>query len=215
MAGRRLVEGQLPPIESEMERCGALLVGAVVGFPAAVLTGRLSGGDPLRTEALGVVFLTAGLALWLDVSFLLAGMTAGAIIVNRARHHLRAFHELEHLEWPFMVLFFVLAGAAFEPEHVTRLGLIGLGYLALRIIARLVGGWVGAIWGGAPVAERPWYGVALLPQAGVAVGMALVAADEFPEFAEAILSLTIASTVIFEIIGPIGTIWAARRVGRG
>ncbi len=199
-------------LEAVREIGGAALVGAAVGFPAAYLTGRLSGGDPLRTEALGVVFLTAGLALWLDVSFLLAGMTAGTIVVNFARHHTRAFHEIENMEWPFMVLFFVLAGAAFEPEHVTRLGLIGVAYLGFRVLARLAGGWVGAIWGRAPVPERPWYGIALLPQAGVAVGMALVAAEEFPDLAETILSLTIASTVIFEIIGPIGTIWAASRV---
>ena len=54
----------------------------------------------MQTEALGIVFLTAGLSLWLDVSFLIAGMTAGAIIVNLARHHARAFHEIEHIQWP-------------------------------------------------------------------------------------------------------------------
>lgn len=75
-------------------------LGAAIGLPAAYLTGRLSKGEPLQTEALGIVFLTAGLALWLDVSFLIAGMTAGAIIVNLARHHARAFHEIEHIQWP-------------------------------------------------------------------------------------------------------------------
>ena len=57
------------------------------------------------------------------------------------------------------------------------------------------------------------YGPALLPQAGVAVGMALVAAQELPTSGEMILILTIGSTVIFEFIGPLGTLWALRRAG--
>lgn len=191
---------------------GALALGVAVGLPGAALTGRLSGGDPLRTEALGLVFLTAGLALWLEVSFLLAGMTAGAIIVNLARHHARAFHEIEHIEWPFMILFFILAGATLEPDHVAQMGALGAGYVALRILARLVGGEVGARIGRTPPWERPWYGVALLPQAGVAVGMALVAGEAFPEVGDTILTITVGTTVLFELIGPPATAWAVRRV---
>ncbi len=201
-------------VEAGREIGGAILVGALVGFPGAALTGRLSGGDPLRTEALGLVFLTAGLSLWLEVSFLLAGMTAGTIIVNRARHHTRAFHEIEHIEWPFMILFFILAGAALEPDHLADLGMIGAAFVVLRIASRLLGGAIGARIGGAPETERRWYGVALLPQAGVAVGMALVAAEEFPELADTVLTLTIGATVLFEIIGPVATIWAVGRVKR-
>jgi hypothetical protein len=61
--------------------------------------------------------------------------------------------------------------------------------------------------------ERRWFGAALLPQAGVAVGMALVAAREFPEAGEMILTLTIGTTVVFELVGPLATLWAIRRVG--
>jgi Kef-type K+ transport system membrane component KefB len=199
-------------VDAGREIGGALLVGALVGFPAAVLTGRLADGDPLRTEALGVVFLTAGLALWLDVSFLLAGMTAGTIIANRARHHTRAFHEIEHIEWPFMILFFILAGAALEPARLADLGVIGGAYVVLRIVARLIGGAIGARVGRTPATDRRWYGIALLPQAGVAVGMALVAAEGFPALADTILTLAIGSTVLFEIVGPVGTIWAVGRI---
>ena len=217
VAAGGLVEGAFSAhmlVEAGREIGGAILIGAAVGFPAALLTGRLSGGDPLRTEALGVVFLTAGLALWLEVSFLLAGMVAGMIIVNRARHHTRAFHEIEHIEWPFMILFFILAGAEFAPSHLAELGLFGAAYLALRTLARIIGGALGARIGRAPEIERPWYGIALLPQAGVAVGMALVAAEAFPEHGPAILTLTIGATVFFEIVGPIATIWAVDRVRR-
>ncbi|REC58742.1 cation:proton antiporter [Rhodosalinus sediminis] len=193
---------------------GALALGLALGWPAAMLTGRLSPGEPLQTEALGLVFLTAGLAIWLEVSFLLAGMTVGAVIVNRARHHERAFHEIEHIQWPFMVLFFVLAGASLDPGKLAALGGLGAAYAALRVGARMLGGWLGARLAGAPRRERWLYGPALLPQAGVAVGMALVAAQEFPDRAETILTLTIGTTVLFELIGPAATIWAVRRAGR-
>lgn len=194
---------------------GALLLGAVIGLPAAYLTGRLKPGEPLMAEALGIVFLTAGLAVWAEVSFLLAGMAAGAVVANVARHHDRAFHEVEHIQWPFMILFFILAGASLKPDLLGEAGLIGAAYLVLRTLSRIAGGWVGGLVGGAPPPYRRWYGAALLPQAGVAVGMALVAARAFPEASDLILNLTIATTVVFELTGPAVTMWAVRRAQGG
>ena len=193
---------------------GAILLGLVIGVPATFLTGRLSAGEPLQTEALGVVFLTAGLSVLFGVSYLISGMTAGAVIANFARHHRQAFHEIEHIQWPFMVLFFLLAGAALELGAMAEIGVIGAVYIVLRVAARLLGGWAGAVIGGAPIDQRPWFGVALLPQAGVAVGMALVAGEAFPEWAGLIMTLTIGTTVVFELLGPPATAYALRRVGR-
>ena len=217
VAGAHLIAGgglALAPLaHAAADLGGALALGLVIGLPAAALTGRLREGEPQQTEALGLVFLTAGLALWLDVSFLLAGMTAGVVIVRRARHHARAFHEIENLQWPFMLLFFLLAGATLDLAALWQVGGIGLAYAGLRVVARGLGGWAGATLGGVPRAMRPWFGVALLPQAGVAVGMALVAAREFPGAAETILTVTIGTTVLFELIGPAATLHAARRAG--
>ncbi|NNE82112.1 MAG: cation:proton antiporter, partial [Silicimonas sp.] len=190
---------------------GAILLGVMIGLPGAFLTGHIGGGEPLEVEALALVFLTAGLALWAEVSFLIAGMTAGAVIVNMAAHHDRAFHEIEHIQWPFMVLFFLLAGALLHMDALRAVGLIGLAYMALRVVARIAGGWVGARIGDAPVQERSLYGIALLPQAGVAVGMALIAASALPDYADQIIALTIGTTIAFELVGPVLTLWAVRR----
>jgi len=191
---------------------GALVLGALIGVPAAYLTGRLAPGEPQLTEALGLVFLTAGLAIWAEVSFLLAGMTAGAVVANMARHHDRAFHEIEHIQWPFMILFFVLAGASLELGVMAEVGMISAAYVVLRILSRVLGGWLGGAVAGAPASQRPWFGAALLPQAGVAVGMALVAGQQFPAHRELILSLTIGTTAVFELLGPAMTLLAVRRV---
>ncbi|MTJ03876.1 MAG: cation:proton antiporter [Sediminimonas qiaohouensis] len=197
--------------EAAWELGGAVVLGLLIGWPAAKLTGRVRPGEPLRIEALGIVFVTAGLAKWLDVSFLLCGMVVGMVIVNRARHHDRAFHEIEDIQWPFLLLFFILAGASLDAGALMELGGIGVAYLVLRIVGRIIGGWLGGLVSGASAAERPWFGVAMLPQAGVAVGMALVATQEFPAHSDTILTLTIATTVIFEAIGPMATYWALRR----
>jgi Kef-type K+ transport system membrane component KefB len=166
----------------------------------------------MLTEAIGVVFITAGVSIWLEVSFLVAGMTAGAVIANLAQHHERAFHEIEHIEWPFILLFFLLAGASLELDALHALGWLTAAYVGLRIVSRLVAGEIGARLGRVPRVERHAYGPALLPQAGVAVGMALVAAEAIPDWGPTIMTLTVAATVIFEIIGPPCTYWALRYV---
>ena len=196
------------------EICGAAALGIIIGFPAAYLTGRIKAGDPLRTEALGIVFLTAGLSIWLHVSFLIAGMTAGAIIVNFAQHHERAFHEIEEFQWPFMVLFFILAGASLEGAQIWELGLLGVSFVVLRAVSRVIGAVVGASLVRIPPGNGAMYGMALMPQAGVAIGMALIASAAFPDIGGHILSVTIASTVFFEIFGPLATIWAVRAMAK-
>jgi Kef-type K+ transport system membrane component KefB len=184
---------------------GALLLGIGIGWPAAYLTGRLKPGRPMLTEGLGLVFVCGGLAMWLGVSFLIAAMMMGAVIRSLAEHHEHAFHEIENVEWPFMVIFFVLAGASLEIDAVLSIGLLGMVYIIARIAGKIVGAQFGARIGGANASIQHWMGLALLPQAGVAIGMGLVAAVRFPEYRQIILPLVISTTVIFELFGPMST----------
>ncbi|HSR72693.1 MAG TPA: cation:proton antiporter [Kiloniellales bacterium] len=194
---------------------GALLVGVVLGLPAAYLTGRIEPGEPTQTEALGVVFLCGGLALYLEVSFLLAAMLVGAIVVNLAQHHNRPFREIRHIEWPFMVLFFVLAGASLHLDEILEIGAVGAAYIGLRVAGLVAGAWLGGLLGKAEALHRRWIGLAITPQAGVALGMALVASSRFPELGDRILAIVIGTTVVFELAGPVLTRLALLRVGEG
>lgn len=203
--------GSLYLLEASYDIGGALLLGVAIGLPAAYLTGRLNPGEPMLTEALGLVFICGGLALWLKVSFLIAAMTMGAMIANLAKHHEYPFHEIENVEWPFMVMFFLLAGASLELSSLVDIGLIGGLYLLARAIGKLAGAWFGATVSKSDNKTRRWMGFALLPQAGVAIGMALLAAHEYPQYQQIILSIVIGTTVIFEVIGPICTRIALRR----
>ena len=190
---------------------GSILLGAAAGVLGGWLSGRLAPGQPLQIEALALVFTLTGAALALDLSYLITTMVAGAVLVNTAHHHDRAFHEIEHIKWPFMVLFFVLAGATLDLGAVAALGLLGAAFVSLRIVARVLGGWAGAQLGGTAPAHAMLYGPALLPQAGVAVGTALIAAETFPQWADIIMPLTLGATVVFELLGPPLALWAIKR----
>lgn len=197
------------------ELLGAVLLGLVIGLPAAYLTGRVKPGKPVLSEALGIVFLCGGLAMWLDVSYLVASIVMGAVITNLARHHDYPFHAIEGIESLFMVVFFVLAGASLEIDALTAVGAIGVVYILCRALGKYLGAWIGGMLSRADSSNRNWIGVALLPQAGVAIGMALVASNRFPEYRQVMLPVVIASTVIFEIVGPVFTRFAIRRTPDG
>ena len=192
---------------------GALGLGAVLGVAAGLLTQRIQEGEPTLLEAAGIVLLTSGLAGVLEVSFILAAMVLGTVMTNVARHHDRAFYEIEHLEWPFMVLFFVLAGASLHLDALADAGLYGAAYIALRLVGKVLGAALGATLSGAEGSVRRWTGLALMPQAGVALGMALIVEQRFPEVGATLLPLVIGSTVVFELLGPVCTGFALRRAG--
>jgi len=140
-------------------------------------------------------------------------MALGSVVANLARHHARPFHAIEGIEWPFMILFFVLAGASLHAEALYQIGLVGAAYILLRIIGRLFGSWAGGAISHAEPPMRRWMGVALMPQAGVALGMALVVIQRRPDLGEIILPVVITSTVLFEVIGPVLTRSALVHVG--
>lgn len=193
---------------------GAVALGVALGVPMAYATGRVRRGEPTLAEALGLMFLCGGIALWLDVSYLLAAMVMGAAVANLARHHERPFHAIEGIEWPFMILFFILSGASLRVESLLEIGLIGFVYIALRAAGRLAGAWIGATASGGSEGMKRWMGVALMPQAGVALGMALLASQRMPEVKEVIMPVVIATTVFFEIIGPVLTKMALNRADK-
>jgi Kef-type K+ transport system membrane component KefB len=192
---------------------GALVLGVLLGLPAAYLTGRIEPGEPTLIEAVGVVFICGGLAIWINVSYLIAAMVLGTVVVNLAQHHMRPFHAIENIEWPFMVLFFVLAGASLSFAELNSTGrIIGI-YIAARVIGKALGGWIGGTTAKTDRLTRQWIGVALMPQAGVALGMALVASSRLPQFKETLLPVVVASSVFFELFGPVLTRFSLRQVG--
>ncbi len=199
--------------DAAIEIGGAIGLGIAIGVPAGLLTGRIKPGEATLLEGLGIVLLSVGLATWLGLSPLLLAVVTGITVANLAKHHTRTFREIENIEWPFLVLFFVLAGASLETESLENIGWIGAGYVLLRTAGKLLGAYVGGRLFHFPETTNRWLGMALLPHAGVALGLALIAAEQFPEFGEDILSVTVVATVVFELIGPLATRLAVTRAG--
>lgn len=192
---------------------GSVLLGLALGAPMAYLTGRVKPGEPTLVEALGLVFVCGGLADYFNVSFLLSAMVLGSTVSNLAVHHERPFHAIEDIEWPFMILFFILTGASLDFGVASGVFGLTLAYIVLRILGRAFSGWPGGTIANSTIPTRQWIGIALLPQAGVASGMALLAGQSFPQWQQTLLSVTVLSTIVFEVIGPIQTRWCLAKVG--
>jgi Kef-type K+ transport system membrane component KefB len=196
-----------------VELFGAVVLGVGIGVPSALLTGRIKPGEPTLVEALGVVFLCGGLASYFHVSFLLTAMVLGATVSNVAKHHEQPFHEIEDIEWPFMILFFILTGASLHFDELDAIIPLAFLYIILRTFGRWVGSWPGAQLTDCESHVGRWMGLSLLPQAGIANGMALLASAAIPEFRSTLLPVTIIATIFFELVGPIATRFVLRRVG--
>ncbi len=192
-------------ITAVWELVGAVILGLVLGFPMAYMSSRLPAGKTLLLEVLGMVLLCGGLAMYLEVSYLLSAMVLGMVVANFAEHQERSFYEVEEIEWPFMILFFVLTGASLQLDSLSSIWSLVLAFVVLRTLARALGAIPGAKLANAPTSVKHWIGLCLLPQAGVAVGMALIAATEFPDIADTIIQVVVVATIVFELIGPIVT----------
>ncbi len=192
---------------------GGIALGASLGVVMAWVSGRAQPGELTLIETAGFVLLGGGLATALGVSYLLTAIALGATVANRAKHHERPFHAIEGISQPFLIVFFLLAGFEFDPSGLATFGLIGGVYVVARTAGKLLGSKFAARSDGTPPAVRSYVGWCLLPQAGVALGLGLVAAERFPEHGPRLLSVLVGTTFVFEVLGPIATKIALKRAG--
>ena len=212
LIGNGDTHGPTAMLHGVMEVGGSVLLGIVLGLPMAWLTGRLRPGEPMLLESAGFVFVAAGLAGWLGLSYLLTCMTLGVVVANFARHHVRPFRSIDGISEPFLALFFFMAGYQLDWLALPTLGALGVAYVLARVAGRFAGGYLGSVLAGSAPDTRSRIGACLMPQAGVALGLALVATERLPELGY-ILPLVIGATVVFEIIGPPLTLIQLRKAG--
>ncbi|MDD5005390.1 MAG: cation:proton antiporter [Candidatus Omnitrophica bacterium] len=192
---------------------GAFILGGIVATLLAYLSRYLRTQTELLIFTLGFVFLNIGIAIWLNLSVLLANMFLGATLVNINKSSFNFFDSIKTLDPPLFLLFFVLAGANLEISILGKLGLIGLVYLIFRVMGKMIGAGIGARISGASRSIKRYLGLGLVPQAGVALGCALIAKNDFPNVGSMIFTTIIATTVIYELIGPLCTKYALQKAG--
>jgi Kef-type K+ transport system membrane component KefB len=205
-----------------LEVVGSLVVGIVIGALAGLLASRLSSRRDILTLTFGFILFSTGLSNALDLSLILTNLVVGITLVNTQPHRTteRVGESISSVMPLLFTLFFMLAGAHLRFAALPALGLIGLVYILGRSFGLIGGAWIGSILGGADRTIRDNLGLGILSQAGVAIGLALYVQRTFSGFGEmgawigtTIITTVTATSVIFEIIGPILTRVALRRAG--
>ena len=162
----------------------------------------------------GFLSLTIGLAISFNFSVLLSCMFFGALLANTNKESLHFFNTLRDIDAPLYLIFFVLAGASLKVSVLGTSIALTLGYIVFRTFGKIIGAFIGAKLVDASLSIKKYMGIALIPQAGVALACALIAKHAIGGlWGDTILTITIASTVIFELIGPWSTKYALSKAG--
>ncbi|MHC4738233.1 MAG: cation:proton antiporter domain-containing protein [Planctomycetota bacterium] len=195
----------------------AVLLGEIVG---TVLLGFLAGGvlyfllkfiradDKVLGFSISCLLLVVGNSIIHGIDPILPAMTFGVTIANLARRRSRIIFDLvRKFSPPVYTAFFVLAGAHIEFGSMT-LSMMALTavYICFRVIGKVMGAWFGASYSGSPAVVRRYLGICLLPQAGVAIGLAILSGQLFgaidPRIGRMIIIVVMTETFIIEILGP-------------
>jgi len=187
------------------EISGSLLVGIFTGLLIDKVLDKLHNNGEMLTAGLALLLLCGELTRQLHLSSLLAGMMAGFVMINRAERDVRLFRIINGFEPPVYVLFFTLAGVHLDLSALKLAGWVGLAYFVARIIGKYFGSWIGASLSGANTTVRNFLGLALIPQAGVAIGFVFMISTDpkLADWATTITPVVLAGVVLSELCGPL------------
>ncbi|MFH1622043.1 MAG: cation:proton antiporter [Candidatus Omnitrophota bacterium] len=195
---------------------GSIILGAVLGFVLHIIIKKYSEKERLLAFAVGIVLLITGLSLALNVEMLLVAMTAGIIVVNfTPQKSKEIFKILGGFTPPIYVLFFVLIGAKLNFMHMTKATFLLVGiYLFGTMVGKVIGSNIGSHISRAPKTVTKFLPLSLFAQAGIAIGLSILAAQYFPgEIANTIVVVITATTFILQLIGPPCTKFAVTKAG--
>jgi NhaP-type Na+/H+ or K+/H+ antiporter len=195
-------------LKALLEVGGAFALGGIMGWLLSYLSRFARTQDELLIFTMGFILSAIGLAIYFNLSVLLACMALGTAIINIKPISSKFFDIVKMIDSPIYLIFFVLIGASLELFSLRNLGIIGGVYFITRPLGEWIGAYLGAIVSNSSRLVRNYLGFALVPQAGVALGMALLCKSVFPEAGIVILNVIIATTIIFELIGPFFTRFA-------
>lgn len=188
----------------------AFVVGGLLGFLMKVLISNRSTDNRLII-AVAIILGFCGICSLMDVSPLLGCMAMGTIYMNTAKDD-KLFKQLNYFTPPILLLFFVRSGANFKLDSLLSGGvamggmsllIIGIVYFFVRIIGKYAGSFLGCLVTKSDKKVRNYLGLALIPQAGVAIGLATLASRMVGgDIGSAMETIILASSVLYELIGP-------------
>lgn len=198
------------------EIMGSIAIGCLSGLILSKILKKCSEEDRILAFSIGMVLLVLGIALAIDVDILLAAMALGVMITNYSpRKSQEVFKLVGNFTPPIYVLFFVLFGAKLNLSHMSLFMAFLAGiYLIGRTAGKMLGANFGARISGAPTTVQKYLPMCLFSQAGVAIGLSILAGQRFPsEIGNSILVIITTTTFVVQIIGPPFTKWAVVKAG--
>jgi len=206
-----------------MELGGAILLGVIGGFVLNAMMHYMPQTEKRLGISIGILLLSIGLSVTFNMDVILTTMAVGIVLINRApKRSKQLFETIRSFSTPIYIIFFVLVGARLSLGDMPA-WLWGL--VAVYVLMRSLGKWVGAYWGGriskAEKSVQNYMGMALFAQGGVAVGLSIVASHNLqhiqvtPEMTlgDMIIFTVTATTLCVQLIGPAFAKLAIKKAG--
>ena len=188
-----------------------LVIGTVFGFLLALLMKVKHSTDNRLIIVICILFAFCAVGSLLDVSPLLGCMIIGTVYINATKDE-KLFLQVNYFSPPILLLFFVSSGLKFNFSSLLAgssvistipLWSIGIIYFFVRIIGKYLGAYLGCLTIKKDKLVRNYLGLALIPQAGVAIGLAALGARTLGgAVGDALQTIVLASSVLYEMVGP-------------
>ncbi len=178
----------------------------VIGIALALLLRVILNKRRSKENRLIIVIMAllaiSGVCSMFNVSPLLSCMVFATVYVN-ITDDTYLFHQIDNFTPPIMCLFFVLSGVNLNLNSLKTAGIISIAYLGIRLVGKYGGALAGTAIVKEPKSVKYNIGLALIPQASVAIGLSVLGARALPEAdANLLSSIILASSVLYEFIGP-------------
>lgn len=160
-----------------------------------------------------MIMLCVGVSNMVGFSSLLACMVLSMVFVNLSGFREKIYEPLDRITPPVYMMFFIISGASLDVTIIASVGAVGAIYVIGRVVGKVLGAALGAHISKAPKIVSKWLGFTLIPQEGVAIGLATSAAATLPEYGKKIQTIVLCGVVIYELIGPIITKMALIKAG--
>lgn len=208
--GFNLYQTILKPI---IEIVLSLVIGFVLGIILSIGTKFFKSRANRISLVVTAVFLGVGISDKFGLSSLLLCMAIGAALANYSAVSDPVMDGSERWTPPLFMLFFVISGAQFNFSVLKTVGAVGVIYILMRSFGKYFGAMLGCKIAGTEKTVRQYLGITLLPQAGVAIGMAQLSLTVVPEYGEQIRAVVLCATLVYELVGPLLTKLSLQKAG--
>lgn len=180
----------------------ALLLGGFCGWLLHLLANGKRSAEHRLSLLIGILLTITGVCAALNISPLLSCMLCGMVYINTGGNK-QLFKQLNKFTPPVFMTFFVVSGMKLNLSSLAVAGGIGVAYFVIRIAGKYIGAYLGTLLCRCPKDIRCYLGLALIPQAGVSIGLAALGQRILPgDWGILLSTIILSSGLLYEMIGP-------------